>query len=314
MKRVMKDRVCYAMSARNDPVLRISAGDSFCLEVEDCYSGNLQSPQDRFTKEMWDTVNPATGPVFVEGAKPGDILRVDIERIETRDYAVMCVEKGSGALGAYIEGIETSIYPIRGQSLFLNEGFSVPLKPMIGVIGTAPKGEAILNGTPGEHGGNMDCKEITAGSTVYLPVNVEGALLSVGDLHAVMGDGEVCICGAEVSGEVIMGTEAVRSRIPTPCVETESDVHFIGSAPTLDECERIVLEKTLSYLTSGLDLKPNEAARIMSLIGNLCVCQVVDPLKTMRFTLPKSFLRSQGIEGRVGDQLEKGRHQTESRH
>lgn len=299
MKRVTKDKVCYTMSAENEPVLHISEGESFCLEAEDCYSGNLRSTDDIFTKEMWSTVNPATGPVYVEGSKAGEILCVDIEHIKIRDYAVMCVENGSGALGEYIEGIETSIYSIKDEALVLKEGLSVPIRPMIGVIGTAPEGEAILNGTPGEHGANMDCKEITAGSRVYLPVNVEGALLSVGDLHAVMGDGEVCICGAEVSGEVTMRTQVVRSFLPTPCVETEEHIHFIGSALTLDECESIVLEKTHSYLTRALDLKPNEAARIMSLVGDLHVCQVVDPLKTMRFTLPKWFLRSQGIEGNV---------------
>lgn len=293
MKRVGKDKVYYTMSTKNDPVLRISEGESFCLEVEDCYSGNLRTPQDIFTKEMWSTVNPATGPVYVENSKPGNILRVDIEEIKIRDYAVMCVEKDSGALGKYIEGIETSIYPIKNGALILKEGFPIPIKPMIGVIGTAPEGEAIPNGTPGEHGGNMDCKEITAGSRVYLPVNVEGALLSVGDFHAVMGDGEVCICGAEVSGEVVLRTQVVDSYLPTPCVETDKHIHFIGSALSLDECERTVLDKAHSYLTHVRGLKPNEAARIMSLIGNLHVCQVVDPLKTMRFTLPKSLLRFQ---------------------
>jgi len=295
MKRVGKDKVCYTMSTKNDPVLRISEGESFCLEVEDCYGGNLQTPQDIFTKEMWSTVNPATGPVYVEDSKPGNILRVDIEEIKIRDYAVMCVEKDSGALGKYIEGIETSIYPIKNGALILKEGFSIPIKPMIGVIGTAPEGEAIPNGTPGEHGGNMDCKEITAGSRVYLPVNVEGALLSVADFHAVMGDGEVCICGAEVSGEVVLRTQVVGSYLPTPCVETDKQIHFIGSALSLDECEKIVLDKAHSYLTRVRGLKPNEAARIMSLIGNLYVCQVVDPLKTMRFTLPKSLLRFQHL-------------------
>ncbi|MBW2056632.1 MAG: acetamidase/formamidase family protein [Deltaproteobacteria bacterium] len=299
MKRATKERVCYAMSADNKPVLRVSGGEPFRLEVEDCYSGNLRTPEDVFTKEMWGTVNPATGPVFVEGARAGDVLRVEIEEIEIRDYAVMCVEKGSGALGDYIEGVETSIYPIRDGLLHAGEGLSIPIRPMIGVIGTAPEGGVILNGTPGEHGGNMDCREITAGSRVYLPVNVEGALLCVGDLHALMGDGEVCICGAEVSGEVALRVDPVASSLPTPCVETDESVYFISSALTLDECERAVLGKTHTYLTEMLGLRPNEAARIMSLVGHLQVCQVVDPLKTMRFALPKWLLRSRGMDGDI---------------
>ena len=295
MKTVPKDNVHYKMSADNKPAVHVSQGESFSLEVEDCYSGNLCKPDDVFTKEMWGTVNPATGPVYIDGARPGDILRVDVEQIDVREYAVMCLEEGAGALGDYLEGIETSIYQIKNERLIVDERLSIPIKPMIGVIGVAPEGEGILNGTPGEHGGNMDCKEITAGSRVYLPVCIEGALLSAGDLHAVMGDGEVCICGAEVSGKVVLRAHVVRCSIPTPCVEADGHIYFLGSAVSLDECERIVLQKAQFYLVSSLGLAPGHAARIMSLVGDLQVCQVVDPLKTMRFSLPKSLLKSHGL-------------------
>jgi len=294
MKRVGKEHVCYSMSAENAPALRVGQGALFRLETKDCYSDNLRTTADTFTKDMWDTVNPATGPVYVEGARPGDVLCVEIAEIATRDFAVMCVEKGAGALGDRLEGVETSIYPIEDGKLALSDDVSVPIRPMIGVIGVAPEGDAILTGAPGEHGGNMDCKEITAGATVYLPVNVEGALLAAGDIHAVMGDGEVCICGAEASGEITMRARAIQSNLPTPCVETDDAVHFIGSALTLDGCERIVLNKAHAYLTGLPGLSANAAARIMSLIGDLRVCQVVDPLKTMRFSIPKWFLRTRG--------------------
>jgi amidase len=250
---------------------------------------------------MWGTVNPATGPVYVDGSKPGDILRVDVQQINVREYAVMCLEEGTGAMGEYIKGIETSIYQLKNGRLIFDERLSIPIKPMIGVIGVAPEGEGILNGTPGEHGGNMDCKEITAGSRVYLPVYVEGALLSAGDLHAVMGDGEVCICGAEVSGELVLRAQVVRCSVPTPCVETDRYIYFLGSAVSLDECERIVLQKAQSYLVSTLGLTPGDGARIMSLVGDLQVCQVVDPLKTMRFSLPKSLLKSHGLDNSAID-------------
>ena len=155
MKRVTKDQAVYAMSVDNEPALTVAQGETFCVETEDCYSGNLKTAEDRFTKDMWDTVNPASGPVFIEGASPGDILRMDIEQINTRDYAVMCVEHGAGALADYIEDIETSILPIKDGQLEIDADLSVPIKPMIGVIGTAPEGEPVLNGTPGEHGGHI---------------------------------------------------------------------------------------------------------------------------------------------------------------
>jgi len=300
MKKITRDKVCYAMSRCNQPFLRIVPGESFCLETEDCYSGNLRNPQDAFTREMWSTVNPATGPVYIEGAIPGDILRVDIEQIKVRDYAVMCVEKDSGALPKHIEGVETTIVPIKNGSLLFRENLAIRTNPMIGVIGTAPRGQAVLNGTPGEHGGNMDCKEITAGASVYLPVNVNGGLLSLGDVHAVMGDGEVCICGAEVSGEVVLKTWLLHSSLPTPCVETPDLVIFVGSARTLDECQGIVLDKAHRFLTDSLSLKANEAARFMSLVGELRVCQVVNPLKTMKFMLPKYALEALGMGPHLG--------------
>jgi amidase len=294
MTRIGKGQSCYAMSTSHAPVAEVGQGDLFLVETEDCYSGRLRTPQDRFTKDLWDTVNPATGPIAIRGVRPGALLRVEVVEIRTRDFAVMCLEHGAGALGRQVEGIETSILPIRGGRLWLNDALGIPLRPMIGVIGTAPAGGSVLNGTPGEHGGNMDCKEIGAGTHLYLPVCVPGALLSLGDLHAVMGDGEVGLCGAEVSGEVLLRAAQVDWPLPTPCLETSTQLSFIASAETLDACEGLVLDKAHRFLTGIEGLAANEAVRWMSLLGDLQVCQVVDPLKTMRFTLPKMPLRRFG--------------------
>jgi amidase len=271
------------------------------VETEDCYSGNLRSPKDIFTEEMWKKgVNPATGPVFIRGARPGDILKVKILKITTRNYAIMCLQRGIGALADYVKGVETSMLPIRKGKLIVSRKISLPVRTMIGVIGTAPAGKAIRNGVPGEHGGNMDCNEITAGTSIYLPVNARGALLAAGDLHAVMGDGETAGCGAEVSGRITLKTDLLKTALPTPCVESEDFLYFIGSAKKLDGCEKIVLKKAFTFLTGCFGLKPNEAARMMSLAGDLQVCQVVDPLKTMRFRLPKSLFRRLGFKTFAG--------------
>jgi amidase len=294
MKRVSRDKVCYAMSARNEAVLRVAAGEKFCLETEDCYSGVLKGPQDKMPERMPGFGNPATGPVYVEGAAPGDLLRVHIEKIRTRDYAVMRVEPGVGALPRHVAVAETVFLPIRRGELRLREGVRLPLSPMIGVIGTAPREGQVPTVTPGEHGGNMDCKEIGAGADVYLPVSVEGALLALGDVHAVMADGEVCVCGAEVSAEVTLRAESIRSPLPTPCVETAEHILFIASATTLDACEPLVLDKAHRFLTGLVGLSPNEAARLMSLVGELRICQVVDPLKTMKVMLPRRVLQALG--------------------
>lgn len=298
MRRLTKDHAIYRMSKLESPAMVVEPGEIFRVQTEDCYSGNLKTAKDRFTKSMWDTVNPATGPIYVRGAVPGRLLRVDVHEIKTRAWAVMCVEKGAGALGDKLQGVETTIHPIRGGRLVYSKRLTLPLDPMIGVMGVAPARGAILTGTPGEHGGNMDCREIRAGSSVFLPVYHSGALLALGDIHALMGDGEVVICGAEAAGEVTLSVRLVRPRIPTPCVETEHDILFIGSAKTLDQCEKIVLDSAHRFLTQFMRLKPNEAGRMMSLIGELRVCQVVDPLKSMKFMLPKKALADFGLRSK----------------
>lgn len=306
LKQLPKNKFCCSMSGQNAPNLHVSVGETFALETEDCFSGTIQTPQDASSREMRPPGNPATGPVFIEGTAPGDILCVEIEKIETADQAIMLVEKNLGALGELVDGLEIKFLPIRDGRLVICETLSVPVRPMIGVLGVAPPGEPVPTITPGSHGGNMDCKEITAGSSVYLPVAVEGALLAGGDLHAVMGDGEVCICGAEVSGRIVLRTRVLPSPLlPTPCVETREHLLLLASAETLDECERKVLQKAHRFLVDLIGLSPNESARIMSLLGELGVCQVVDPLKTMKFMFPKEALRALDANDRLGEILDK---------
>jgi amidase len=218
----------------------------------------------------------------VEGAEPGDILRIAIDSIEVRGSATMASPS-------------TKILPIRGGRVFVGKGLSIPFDPMIGVIGTAPEYEGVPTTTPGEHGGNMDCREIRAGRVVYLPVHVEGALFAAGDVHALQGDGEVCGCGAEVAASITLRAWPLDAPLPTPCVETDEHLIFIASAKTLDECEELAIEKAQGFLTDLLGMEPEEALRMMSLVGDLGVCQVVDPLKTMRFAIPRLVLEPLGL-------------------
>jgi amidase len=308
MKTLTDEDVVYQMSPANAPRLRVAPGESFRLATKDCYSNLLRTPSDRFTKDMWGKVNPATGPVFVEGAQPTDVLRVRVERIEIASRAAMCLEKGAGALPDHAQGVETTIMPIRDGMVRIAEGLDLPVRTMIGVLGVAPAGAAVTNSSPGPHGGNMDCKEIGEGARVYLPVEVAGALLAAGDLHALMGDGEVAICAAEVAGAVTLSADVLRGCIlPTPAVETADKLLFLASAPTLDECETAVLDKAHRLLAEVLGMAANHALRVMSLTGDLGVCQVVDPLKTMKFALPKDVLSALDARGRLAEYLSSAR-------
>jgi amidase len=288
LRRLTRENVIYQMSPRHEAAVTLDPGERLCVETEDCYGGRLRASRGRLDPIARERETPATGPIDVSEARPGEILRVDVEHITVRDYAVMYIESGTGALGHRVREAEAAVLPIRESHVYVREHLAVLARPTVGLIGTAPLGSEVPTDAPGEHGGSLGCKEIGPGSSVYLPVAVPGAGLALGDLHAVVGDGEVCICGAEVAGEVVLRAAALRSELPTPCVVTDDDILFLGSAETLDECERIVVDKAHGFLSGPVGLAPNDAARLMSLVGQLGVCCAGPPRKTMKFVIPKA--------------------------
>jgi amidase len=169
---------------------------------------------------------------------------------------------------------------------------------MIGVIGVAPENGSVANGTPGPHGGNMDCTLVTAGNRVYFTVGVDGALFGAGDFHAAMGDGEIVVCGAETPGELRFKAEVVGELkgLPTPFVETVDKVATIFSAPTIDEASSGAIHRMAEFLTGFAGLPLNDAGMLMSAVGELKFCQVVDPLKTVRFEFPKTVMAAYGYQ------------------
>jgi amidase len=288
----------YSFSAENAPALTVRPGDELTIEAQDCFSNQIQREDELFSAVDWDKVNPATGPVFVEGADPGDILVVRVLEIKPALQGVMAAVPGLGALGHLITEAKTRIVPVREGHAVFSEQIQIPLNPMVGVIGTAPRGSAIPNGTPGPHGGNMDCTLITAGSTVYLPVEVPGALFGLGDLHAVMGDGEIVVCGVEIAGWVTVRLELLKGRtLPLPLVENQDLVAAIHSHEDLDLAAQGAIEGMARLLTGLVGLPLHEAGMLMSAAGQLRICQVVDPLKTCRMEFPKWALEDLGWLG-----------------
>ena len=143
----------------------------------------------------------------------------------------------------------------------------------------------------------MDCTLIAAGNRVYFTVGVEGAMFGAGDLHAAMGDGEIVVCGAETPGSVRFKAEVVDlPGLPTPFVETADLVSTIYSAPSVDEAVSGAIHRMAQFLTDFARIPLNDAGMLMSLVGQLKFCQVVDPLKTVRFEFPKSVLAKYGFE------------------
>ncbi|MBC7262095.1 MAG: acetamidase/formamidase family protein [Chloroflexi bacterium] len=297
MKRVTREEVFYAFSADLKPVLEIEPGERVLIETHDCFCGQIQTEADTIENLDWNRVNPATGPLYIRGAHPGDILAVEIEDVRVADRGAMVTIPGEGALGDIITETETRFFSMEAGQVVFSDRIHLPVKPMIGVIGVAPQGKPVSNGTPGPHGGNIDCTLIGAGCTVYLPVNAEGALLGIGDLHSLMGDGEIVVCGLEVAGEVVIRTRVLKTaKLPTPFLETADLVATVYSAQTIDEAASGAIHHMAQFLTDAVGVGVNEAGMIMSIAGELKFCQVVDPMKTVRFEFPKSIVEAYGFK------------------
>jgi amidase len=293
---ISRDHVFFAFSPQLKAIARIEQGQEVLLQTHDCFEGQIRGTTDLVDALDWAHVNPATGPLYISGAKPGDVLRIDLLDIQVNERSSMVTIPGEGALGDVITQMETSILKLEGGQVVFKDKVRVPARPMIGVIGVAPAEGEVPTGTPGLHGGNMDCTLVAAGNRVYFTVGVEGAMFGAGDLHAAMGDGEIVVCGAETAGAVRFKADVVDlPGLPTPFVETREVVATIFSAPTLDEAASGATHNMAQFLTDFAGIPLNDAGMLMSLAGQLKFCQIVDPLKTVRFEFPKAILAEYGF-------------------
>lgn len=279
----------YAFDKNLNPVETVNSGDTITFSTKDCFSNQINTASD-FQNLDWNNVNPATGPVAVKGASKGDILKVEILKIDIKDKGVMCVAPGAGVLGDMVKEAKARVFDIQNGFVNFNEKIKVPLNKMIGVIGVAPEGDAVPNGTPSSHGGNMDNKVITEGATLYLPVFHEGALFGLGDLHGAMGDGEVGVSGLEVCGEVAVRISVIKGKtITDPMLEDKTDFYTIVSSETMENALKRAVSNMEKYLSEKIGLEFSDAVMLASMAGNAEIAQVVDPLVTVRFRMPKNI-------------------------
>lgn len=297
MLTINADQVVYSMSPKNVPVAEISSGDTLMFITKDCFSNQIRSEQDLFESVGWATINPATGPVSIKGAEPGDTLAVHIRDIEIAEQGCMVTVPEMGAAGDIISISETKIINIKHGKALFNDKISIPIDPMIGVIGTAPEREDIPCGTPGRHGGNMDTRLIKKGNIIYLPVFVDGALLAMGDLHAVMGDGEVSVTGLEIPGKVTVKVELIKEKSePWPVLETNDYWYVIASGEDLDAAADLALKAMLEFLGKRTDISLNDRVSLLSACGNMEISQIVDPLKTIRLGISKDIMKHYNLK------------------
>lgn len=287
----------YAMDKNNKPALTVKSGTQVEIDTFDCFQDQIQSEKTTFNAIDWNQINPATGPVYVEEAQPGDILKVTIDGIELGSQGVMVVGPELGVMGHRLDKFEVKIIPVKDDKAIFNEKIALPLNPMIGVIGVAPEGEAVNNGTPGAHGGNMDTKLITTDATLYFPVFQPGALFALGDLHAAMGDGEISVSGIEIPAKVKVTLEVIKGQsINHPILENEEGIATLVSKELLDEAANVAVEEMIDLLQPQTDLSLAEFTMLMSAAGQAQISQIVDPLKTARFFVPRSILEAYNIQ------------------
>ncbi len=290
MIRITADKKIGWMDKKNIPAAVCAAGDTVVFETEDCSDGAITA-DGRYDDSRPRLGNPATGPLYVTGAHPGDLLKVTVLAIRTADRGFMGTGFGRHCFRTVEGERQYRVFDLKDGQTEIG-GKPVPLSPMIGVIGTAPAGAEIDTLTPSDHGGNMDCTAIGEGAMVWLPVFTEGALLAIGDLHAVMGDGEVFLYGLETAGEVTVRVDVVKNGgLRMPAVLRDGVFSVIASGETLEACsERAVTQLYDLMVTNGWDR--TEAGFLLSMKCDLAVCQTVNPLLTVRAGLPIGFLRA----------------------
>lgn len=290
MLRIPADSCVSTFSSSHAPAATVGFGESFICESHDCYGGQVTSEAIMRPDLDMSLFDRATGPVKVSGAHVGDVIKIVIEELTVESPGVMMLAPGLGVLGDDISTPSTRLVEVREGTAWVNEGLSVPTQPMVGVLGVAPAGDDLPCFWPGDHGGNLDTRVLQAGTSLYLRVNYEGALIGVGDFHALQGDGELGGTGIEIGGSVRLRVERTNHGGQLPAIRHDRGLSIVGTAPTLEEATRRAFSEAVALVAGWHLLEWQDAYRLTSLICRTELSQMVNPLFTMRVTIPESWL------------------------
>ncbi len=298
MKRVTRD-VVYRQTGRfNPPALTVTPGETVLVETELCSGDWLHGIGDRWSPEISRGPNPASGPLFVAGAEPGHVLSVRIDDVAVDRLGYTAFAPGSGAFPDWIRkrewGVAAHTVRIEAGYIEWSDQLRLPVRPMIGVLATAPEFEVLSNSRPGPHGGNMDVQEVAAGATVHLPVYVPGGLLHIADVHALMGDGEMCGCAVETRALVtltIAGTGPRPRRMSWPRIENAEYIMTVGCARPAEDAFRIAAEELVYWLCDDYGFGETEAVLLLGQVLEARCTQFVDAIYTYLAKVRREYLR-----------------------
>lgn len=286
-------------SSTIEPVLKVPSGSVIKVATQEASASQLDmnSTLEDLGNLSFDPIHPLTGPVYVEGAEPGDVLKVTLHKIEMGNWGWTAIIPGFGFLADEFEEpwLKTFELGKDKKTAKFSENIEIPLKPFPGVMGVAPDTEDSLSTIPPRaNGGNMDDPNMTEGSTVYFPVFVEGALFSIGDTHAAQGHGEVCGTAIEAPMNIIYEVEVIKGgrTISEPQYETEEYYAVTGFAETVDEAAKKATRYMVDYLVEEKGMNRNDAYALCSLAGDLKIAEVVDvPHMLVSMHMPKDIFK-----------------------
>ncbi|MGH2436545.1 MAG: acetamidase/formamidase family protein [bacterium] len=304
MKTIHRDRHHFGWDNTFEPVARVAPGDTVSFEVVDASGGQLnrRSSVDDVARLDFARVNPVTGPIHVDGAEPGDALAVEILDFEGSGWGWTAIIPGFGLLAEDFPTPFLHISSYGAGGVEFAPGIRLPVRPFPGTIGTAPAAPGLHSVVPPrEVGGNMDIRDLSRGARLWLPVQVPGALFSVGDTHAAQGDGEVCGTAIESPMIIQLRFDLVKSanlrrprfdvsESPTQRVDERGYYVTTGIAPDLMHGAKDAVRDMIDYLVQEYKLDPNLAYALCSVAADLRISEVVDaPNWVVSAYMPKSI-------------------------
>ena len=289
--RIGRDEIIWAFGPELEPVLEVDPGETVTFETNDCFTGQIASEDDVVTGIDFERVNSATGPVAVRGAEPGDSLVAEIIEVRPVEIGFACLIPGFGQLIEHVDAPVTRMFRVENGWIEMNERVRFPARPMVGVVGVATDGDTLTNGLAGRHGGNLDNHLHGEGARIYFPVRQPGGMFAVGDMHASMGDGEICFTGVEIAGEVDVRFELLKGKQATWPV-TELDDRWVAhaTAENYDDALKLCSEEAARLLVDEWRFTIEDAFIFLSVACDANICQACrpQPFSTIaRVAIPK---------------------------
>jgi amidase len=286
--RIGRDQVVFSMDPAAPPVLRIEPGDTVIFETRDSLNGAIRTEADLPSRADLEYALPATGPVFVEDAEPGDSLEIQINEVKPDSWGYTVILPAHSVLPKIFSKELTRIVDLTKGFAELSPGVRIPLRPFPGLIGVAPPERVASNIPPGDYGGNMDSKDMVVGTTLFLPVFVPGALLVCGDLHPMQGDGESSSTSVECCGTITLTIGLRKGKsILRPQIETPDTYVTYASGVVLQEAYETALMDMVNFLVSEKSMSPEDAYLLCGLAGDIRICQLVNDRPAARVVIPK---------------------------